>query len=225
MTKIALNGFAAIAVLALGACTTSDAELAQRIQPVEVRHPIVVEPHIREMRIASNPAGLSEEDRASIRSAAREYLTGGHGKITLATPDGSGGKRAAVKTLSDTMAVMENAGVPRNRIEVASYAGGAGGDAVLVSYMTYTATGPDCGDFSEDISHSPDNQPTLNFGCASQRNLAAMVEDPRDLIAPRGEEPASSARRATVLKAYREGQVTAATRNDQDSGAVSTVGR
>jgi pilus assembly protein CpaD len=212
MTKIAFKSLTAIAILALGACT-HDAEVANRITPVSVRHPISVEPQIRELQVGSGSQGLSEADRQRVRAVAREYLAVGHGQLMIAS---SGGR-----TATDAIAAAEREGVPRGRIEVASYSGGG----AVISYTMYTATGPECGNFSENVGVSPENMRTPNFGCATQRNLAAMVEDPRDLIAPRGEEPASSARRATVIKAYREGQNTAAARTDQDSGAVSTVGR
>jgi pilus assembly protein CpaD len=210
MTKFAFKSLTAIAILALGACT-HDAEIAHRVTPTDVRHPIAVEPQVRELQVGSGSQGLSEADRLRVRAVAREYLAVGHGQLMIA---GSG------KSSSDAIAAAQKEGVSRDRIEVASYSGGA-----VISYTMYTATGPDCGDFSQNVGVSPENLKTPNFGCATQRNLAAMVEDPRDLIAPRGEEPASSARRATVIKAYREGQNTAAARTDQDSGAVSTVGR
>ncbi len=38
---------------------------------------------------------------------------------------------------------------------------------------------------SNDMKHF-DNQPYYNLGCATQRNLAAMVENPADLVQPRG---------------------------------------
>ena len=50
-----------------------------------------------------------------------------------------------------------------------------------------------------------ENQPYWNFGCASQRNLAAMVENPADLVQPRAETPAYTMRRTTVMEKYRQG--------------------
>jgi pilus assembly protein CpaD len=211
MTKIAFNSFAAIAVLALTACT-HDADVVERIVPVDVRYPITVEPQVREVEVTAGAQGLNAADRLRVQSVAREYLAVGHGHLVVA---------ASGRTQSDIIAAVQREGVSRDRIETASPVG----QGAVVAYTMYTATGPECGDFSEDLAFTPDNKRSPNFGCASQRNVAAMVEDPRDLLAPRGEEPASSARRATVIKAYREGQNTAAARTDQDSGAVSTVGR
>ena len=51
-----------------------------------------------------------------------------------------------------------------------------------------------------------ENQPYWNFGCASQRNLAAMVDNPADLVQPRGESPAYTARRSVAIDKYRKGE-------------------
>ncbi|MFT6460720.1 MAG: pilus assembly protein CpaD [Maricaulis maris] len=69
-----------------------------------------------------------------------------------------------------------------------------------------------------------DNQHHTNFGCALAVNLAAMVADPRDLVAPRDMEAGDTGRRQTVIEGYREGQSTASERSDYESGAVSRVG-
>ena len=47
-----------------------------------------------------------------------------------------------------------------------------------------------------------------NLGCATQRNLAAMVDNPADLVQPRGEGPAYTPRRTVALDKYRKGEST-----------------
>ena len=60
--------------------------------------------------------------------------------------------------------------------------------------MMVAEAGP-CGLWPDDLG--PDNNPDhfenreyYNFGCATQRNLAAMVDQPADLVQPRAETPA-----------------------------------
>ena len=53
-----------------------------------------------------------------------------------------------------------------------------------------------------------ENRQYWNFGCAQQRNLAAMVENPDDLVEPRPEVPSYTGRRTTVLEKYRRGETT-----------------
>ena len=77
--------------------------------------------------------------------------------------------------------------------------------------------------WSQDLAHSPDNQPWASFGCAQQANLAAMVSDPADLLGPRAEDPRDAARRARVLEAYRQGQQTHAERSGDERVQVSSA--
>jgi pilus assembly protein CpaD len=69
------------------------------------------------------------------------------------------------------------------------------------------------------------NHPYWNLGCANQRNLAAMVENPADLVQPRGETPAWSGRRSTVLDKYRKGESTATIYPDSNKGKISSIGQ
>jgi pilus assembly protein CpaD len=56
------------------------------------------------------------------------------------------------------------------------------------------------------MPHTLDNRPYYNFGCSTQQNLAAMVENPEDLVQPRASTPAYAARRQTVIEKYRKGE-------------------
>jgi pilus assembly protein CpaD len=94
---------------------------------------------------------------------------------------------------------------------------------VMLTFARAVATAPECGIFTEDFAFAPRNRNTPNFGCSTQRNLAVMIADPRDLVEPRPLEPADMARRHTVIEAYRQGKTTNVERSDDDSGAVSEV--
>ena len=77
---------------------------------------------------------------------------------------------------------------------------------------------------SYDREHN-ENVHYWNFGCASQRNLAAMVENPADLVQPRGETPPYTGRRTTVLDKYHRGESSATVYPDKDQGKISDVGK
>ncbi len=90
-------------------------------------------------------------------------------------------------------------------------------------------TGP-CGLWPHDISPTYDllhwqNKPYWNHGCALQRNLAAQVDNPADLVQPRAEAPALAARRSTVLDKYRKGEPTATVSPDANKGKISDLGQ
>jgi len=70
-----------------------------------------------------------------------------------------------------------------------------------------------------------ENQPVWNHGCSTQRNLAAMVDNPADLVQPRGETPAYTMRRTTVLEKYRSGNSPATQYPDSSSAKISDLGK
>ena len=87
--------------------------------------------------------------------------------------------------------------------------------AIRFNYPKITADAGPCGLWPEDLGPSfrnqsyYDNRPYYNFGCASQRNLAAMIDNPADLVQPRPETPAYTTRRTTAFEKYRKGDPTA----------------
>jgi pilus assembly protein CpaD len=101
---------------------------------------------------------------------------------------------------------------------------------IHVSYPKITAQAGPCGMWPKNIGPGAErdyfeNQPYWNFGCAYQRNLAAMVDNPTDLVQPRAETPAYTARRTVVLDKYRQGQATATQYPNATAGKISDVGQ
>jgi pilus assembly protein CpaD len=69
------------------------------------------------------------------------------------------------------------------------------------------------------------NAPHWNHGCATQRNLAAMVTNPADLVQPRSETPVYAARRSTVLDKFRKGEATQTVDPNANKGKISEIGQ
>jgi pilus assembly protein CpaD len=55
--------------------------------------------------------------------------------------------------------------------------------------------------------------------------MAAMVDNPHDLVQPRGETAAYSRRRNTVIDKYQRGESTATIYPDATKGKISEVGQ
>jgi len=92
-----------------------------------------------------------------------------------------------------------------------------------LSYLQFVADPPDCPDWSENMGRDPQNMPWPNMGCATQRNLAAMVANPEDLLHPRGETPRPGERRDTVWGKYIAGEPTISKRAPSEHANASEV--
>ncbi len=140
------------------------------------------------------------------------------GDFAVQTP--AGGRDAVVWVGADTAAALRNLGVPQNRIRIGDYDAPAG-SPVLASYRHLEASVADCRGHWDNLSSTGDNGPSSHFGCAVTANFAAMVADPRDLLAPAADQPSDADRRETVLTKYRAGQTTSTSTDTQATGAVS----
>lgn len=205
------------AVLLAGSCASPE-EHGSMADPA-VNHPISVEPHFATIKVSfSAPqAGLLPDDAQRFDGFVAEYLSRGSGSISVSAPQGPDASAA----LAYFGARLFEMGVPRSRILVGTHDGAD--PRVEIGFIAYTARTDACGDWSDNVALTYDNRPMKNFGCAVQKNIAAQVADPRDLIEMRPTDPSDAARRATVLDAYEKGKPTAAEKSKDQSGAVSEV--
>ena len=102
---------------------------------------------------------------------------------------------------------------------------------IRLSYPKISAVAGPCGLWPEDLGPSildtgyNENKHYYNFGCATQRNLAAMIDNPADLEQPRSETPAYTARRTTCFDKYRKGEPTTTTYPEADKAKLSDTGK
>jgi pilus assembly protein CpaD len=190
------------------------------------RHEATAEQTVRriEIPVAPGQAELADADRAQLSAFAAEYLRYGHGPLVLETPSAAPNSEAASMLAADARRTLADAGV-----SYAAIAGGtqdAGGESrpLLVSFTRFEARAPECAPlWEQDLGHQSNNQPWGSFGCATNFNLAALVEDPADLDHPRDEDPRDSGRRDTVMDAYRQGDQTHADRSSDERITISNA--
>jgi pilus assembly protein CpaD len=191
------------------------------------RHPITLQEsdHTLELLIGSNRGELNPTQRAQLLSFGLAWKREATGGVVVQRPLGSSNERAAADAMHEIVSILAANGLQPQSIVVGTYpAAGRSVATVRVSYPKISAQAGPCGLWPKDIGPSFnhdyfENQPYYNFGCANQRNLAAQVADPADLVQPRGETPAYAMRRTTVIERYREGQATAT----QDTGTAATA--
>jgi pilus assembly protein CpaD len=178
-----------------------------------------------EVPVAAGAMTLDQGARAQLQSFASGYLRYGHGALVLSTPSGGANSDAASVLANETRRALVDAGVSYAAVAGSSYDASGRADApIVVSFARYEAQAPECAPlWEQDLAHQSNNQPWASFGCATQANLAAMVEDPADLLHPRAEDPRDSGRRDTVMEAYRAGDPTHAERSSDERVTISNA--
>jgi pilus assembly protein CpaD len=223
MTKLSfiLRYVAVAAVVLAGSCAAPVNDAENLLTDPAANHPITVEPHAAEISFAapSPSAGLNPADAGRFGAFVADFLEKGSGAITVSVPAGPGAPDATAY-FGEKLASL---GVPRSRILVGSHAGADG--QVKVGYVDYRARAEPCGNWSKNVAFTTSNEPMLNFGCATQHNIAAQVVEPHDFVSPRPMSDADAARRATVLGNYEKGKATAAEKTEEQSGKVSDVAK
>ena len=199
-----------------------------------LRHPITLQEadHTLELFIGSNRGELNPTQRAQVLAFGLGWKREATGGIIVSRPVGSGNQLASADAMREIISILTASGLPSQSIVAQTYpATGANLATVRISYPRMHAQAGPCGLWPKDIGPSMnrdyfENKQSWNFGCASQRNLAAMVEDPTDLVQPRAETAAYTMRRTTVFERYREGQSTATTDSANVPAAkISEVGK
>ena len=190
------------------------------------RHPIHVgsAPVALELPVPSQSHGLTQRQKYEVRAVLRQYREKNEGPLTVEAPSGGSNEVAVMHALGDIRREFNRSGIDRREVQFGAYTGvGTAAAPIKIAYSSYTAHGPECGDWSDNLARDPKNLPYRNFGCAAQRNLAAMIANPRDLVEPRGMTPRDSGRRDVIIEKYVRGDTTVAKKAQDEKSKVSEV--
>lgn len=234
-TKRKLGSASAVrAATAIVLCTLLAACTAHREKSVKgwmvadptARHPILVgtAPVTLEIPVPAGSYGLTRTQKHEVRVFLRDYKERNEGPLAVSAPSGGPNEIAVMHVLGDIRREFNRAGISRNDVHFDAYGGtGTADSPIKIAYSTYTARGPECGDWSDNLARDPKNVPYRNLGCATQANLAAMVSNPRDLMVPRNMTPRDSQRRDVIMDKYVRGDSTIAEQADEEKSKVSEV--
>lgn len=221
----------------LGACKHTEDELVTASYPDDyrLRHPIAIQEADRSIVVFVGQArgGLSAAQRADVIGLAQIWLREGTGAISVDVPVDTRNARAAAETFREIQALLAAAGVPPRGIVTRNYRPEDPRQlpAIRLNYPKISAVAGPCGLWPEDLGPSIKNKTYFqnkqyyNFGCAYQRNMAAMVDNPSDLVQPRPETPAYTIRRTAAFEKYRKGTTSTTSYPESDRAKLSDTGK
>jgi pilus assembly protein CpaD len=222
--------------VALGGCNTSGEVVTASVpDDYRQRHPIAVQEADRSIVVfvGQGRGGLSATQRADVMGLAQIWVREGTGAIVADVPVDTPNARAAASSFREIRALLAAGGVPSRGITLRHYHPDDPRTlaTIRLSYPRIAAVAGPCGLWPEDLGPSImnpgyfENKSYHNFGCASQRNLAAMIDNPSDLEQPRSETPADTPRRTEAFEKYRKGNPTTTVYPEADKAKLSDAGK
>jgi pilus assembly protein CpaD len=231
-----LLGALVVLSAALGACQqTTEIVTASVPTDYRLRHPIAVQEGNRSIVIfvGQTRGGLTAPQRNDVMGLAQTWVREGTGAVIADVPVNSANARAASATYREIRSLLVAGGVPSSAITLRQYQPEdvRTFPTIKLSYPKISAVAGPCGLWPEDLGPNlqdtgyNENRPYHNFGCATQRNLAAMVDNPADLEQPRPETPAYTMRRNVAFDKYRKGNSTTTTYPESEKAKLSDTGK
>lgn len=177
-----------------------------------------------EIPVGAYEQRLTEGERGNVNFFAQNFLASGAALVGIAQPTGSANQASAARVAVEIQAELVKAGIPAAVIRKGSYAADANDTVapVRLAYRAIVASTDPCGSWPDLATNTEQNRHFHNYGCATQQNLAAEVDNPLDLQYPRGSTPPDAARRAAVLLKYRQGEKTTSDYSGETGGTVAT---
>lgn len=123
----------------------------------------------------------SDADTQHFMGFLRDYVARGHGAVVVEThyPE-------------KARAMLTSRGLRNGEMTFINTKDA--GRTMILSFSTNRVIAPKCGDWSSSSGFNPSNKIHSNYGCAFQRNIGLMVDNPGDLIQaqPMAARPASN---------------------------------
>ncbi|MGL5117119.1 MAG: CpaD family pilus assembly protein [Beijerinckiaceae bacterium] len=183
------------------------------------RHPITLARSSAVLDVFASGPTLDRRQTEDVRGFVRDYRENGEGAIIAYLPAGPGGTGA--RGLDGVRRALSAAGVG-GRLQIAHYhpEPGTGGPIRLSFTKLQAKVESNCGYEGEEIvptrwGANAVNRSAQNFGCAHQRNIAAQIADPRDLVRPREPGPVDGTRRLNSIERLR----------DQETSPIEPTGK
>ena len=234
---VRMAGALVATAFALGACTHTDDAVTTASIPDDYRqrHPIAIQEANQSIVVfvGQGRGGINASQRADVIGLGQSWLHDGTGAIIVDVPVNTANAPAAADSAREIQGLLAATGVPPRGVVVRQYRPEDPRHlaAIRLSYPRIAAVAGPCGLWPEDLGTSIknksyfENKSYYNFGCAYQRNMAAMADNPSDLVQPRSETPAYTPRRTIAFDKYRKGTTTTTTYPEADKAKLSDTGK
>jgi pilus assembly protein CpaD len=227
---LALAGLCALLVSACDRLRQMEQDrnaVAVGLSNAEVRHPIGFTPRTESLEVEVPPGaeGLSPNQHVDLYRFLHRFKREAVGRLVITAPDAVRDRAAMAKSLQEIQQQVAGAGVDYRLLRGARHNARAdGAPFVRLAYRRPVAVPPVCDQWTEDVGRNEARIPHPNWGCATQRNLAVMVDNARDLEQPQFEDPRSGERRAVSWSGYvGSSATTTATSEGGDTGKKASA--
>ncbi len=202
-----LAGIALPVAMVLGACSTHQ----PTFPPLTERNKVTVSETIQRLELYAPASGLqlSARDNDAVGTFLAEYAQSGQGPLYVNVPatDANGLGVSQAKSMLGTR--LASLGINPQSLQSGQYPSRPGQPApVVVSYRRLATAPMDCS-VGGDLVNTGNNQAFASFGCFQASNLAVLVDDPRQLLAPYTMDPTLAQKRTLTLQKYIDGEPTA----------------
>jgi pilus assembly protein CpaD len=190
--------------LVAAGCQYRDSEVDLSDSDYRAKFPIKVESDLVQANFVGNDAGgLTLDELVQLDELVSDYIAHGQKPLVIVMP-GNGLTYRNLGSEIERRVMLRS--LAKSEVLLGVEPAAAMNGQVTVSYLMHTAIGPECGYWQGEPAQSYDNENADNFGCSSQHNLALMVANPGDLIAPRTFSTRDAELTAGIIEAYRSGE-------------------
>jgi len=208
-----LLGLVGLASLLVCACDDSRMRVDHRLDNAaaigasnpELRHAIGFTSRSEHLDVEVPPgfAVLSPNQNVDIYRFLASYKREASGRLAISVPVGVGDPGAVSHALRAIVRHVNDAGLGGQVVRARRNDKPATGTAFIrLAYQRPVTVPPACDHWTEDVGRNEERIPYPNWGCATQRNLAVMVDNARDLRQPQLEDPRAGERRSVSWSAY-----------------------
>lgn len=175
------------------------------LNDMTARHPIALvgRPQALSVELPPRGAGLSRDQVADLHRFLARYKAEATGPLTVSMGRTAGTYGGQSRVVGELGRLLHEAEIAPRRVRRSRHDdAGRGTGSIRLSFSGTVALPPVCGHWQRDVGVERDRVPYSEFGCATQRNLAGMVANARDLQRPQDEQPRAAERRSQTWSKY-----------------------